>query len=154
MRIAASKRSKSPEFLANQSKSKSNSIGVIVTDLETQAPKATITNYHAIRAAARALAIDKRLIENYIYLNQDKPVLGRYTFKLLDPKKKSLNLDIKFNNNSTKLEVTNLEANEVKIYPSIGAAARVLKCHQSSISAYLKANRNNPFKGKYFFKKL
>jgi hypothetical protein len=40
------------------------------------------TTYHAIRAAARALDIDKRYIEHFIYLKQDKPVLGRYTFKL------------------------------------------------------------------------
>lgn len=42
----------------------------------------TITTYHAVRAAARALDIDKRYIEHFIYLEQDKPVLGRYTFKL------------------------------------------------------------------------
>lgn len=42
----------------------------------------SISTYHAIKAAARALDIDKRYIEHYIYLKQDKPVLGRYTFKL------------------------------------------------------------------------
>ena len=120
---------------------------MIITDLETQ----KITSYHAIRASACALALDRRLIKNYIYLNQYKPVLGRYTFKLLNPKKKRLNLDIKFKNNLIKLEVTKLESNEVKIYPSIGASARVFICYQSSIFAYFKANKNKPFKGKYFF---
>jgi len=40
--------------------------------------------YNAINVAARPLAIDKRYILHYIHLNQDKPVLGKYTFKLLN----------------------------------------------------------------------
>ena len=48
-----------------------------MTDLELN----TVTEYHAIRAAAKALGIDKRYIENYVYLDQMEPVLGRYTFK-------------------------------------------------------------------------
>ena len=66
MRIAASKTFKSPEFLAKLSKGQSSGIKVVVTDLETN----TSTTYHAIRAAARALDIDKRYIEHYIYLKQ------------------------------------------------------------------------------------
>ena len=77
MRIAASKRSKSMEFLTKFSKGQSSGIKVEVTDLE----KNTTSTYHAIRAAARGLGIDKRYIEHYIYLKQDKPVLGKYTFK-------------------------------------------------------------------------
>src|SRR5260370_3830623 len=71
---------RSPETLAKMSVSQSMKIQVEVTDIETN----TSTIYHAIKAAARALGIDKRYIEHYIYLNQDKPVLGKYIFKLLD----------------------------------------------------------------------
>ena len=78
MRIAATKKWKIPEFLTKLSKSQPSGIEVEVTDLETN----TTTSYHAIRAAARALNIDKRYIENYIYLKQDNPVLGKYTFKV------------------------------------------------------------------------
>lgn len=82
MRIAASKTFKSlalaEEFLTKLSKGQSTGIQVEVTDMETN----HTTTYHAIRAAARALDIDKRYIEHYIYLKQDQPVLGRYTFKL------------------------------------------------------------------------
>lgn len=78
MRIAASKTFKSAEFLTKLSKAQSNGMKVVVTDLKTN----ITTTYHAIRAAARALDIDKRYIEHYIFLKQDKPVLGRYTFKL------------------------------------------------------------------------
>ena len=76
MRVIASNRS--PEFLDKLSKNNSSSIAVEVTDLETN----TTTIYHAIKAAARALKIDKRYIENYIYLKKDKPVLGKYVFKI------------------------------------------------------------------------
>lgn len=148
MRIAASKRSKSPEILAKLSAAQYNSIGVEVTDLETK----TTTTYHAIRAAARALGLDKRYIEHYIYLNQEKPVLGRYTFKLLNLKSESLNLDIKVQKTSQKLEVINIDTNEITVYPSISATARALGYRQASISLYLKENRTNPFKGTHLFK--
>lgn len=60
MRIAASKTFKSSEFLAKLSKAQSSGIKVEVTDMETN----TSTIYHAIRAAARALDIDRRYIEH------------------------------------------------------------------------------------------
>jgi hypothetical protein len=53
---------------------------------------------------------------------------------------------------SKKVKVTNVETKEVRIYPSIGAAARALGYRQPSISLYLKENRTNPFKGVYLFK--
>ena len=80
MREAAKNRSKSPDILAKMSTAQSNSIKVEVTDLE----KNTSTTYHAIKSAARNLGIDKRYIEHYVYLNQNKPVLGRYTFRFIN----------------------------------------------------------------------
>lgn len=80
MRIAASNTFSSPKFLDKLSKGQPSSIKIEVTDMETN----TSTIYHAIRAAALALNIDKRYIEYYIYLKQDKPVIGRYVFKLVD----------------------------------------------------------------------
>jgi len=56
MRIAATKKFKIPEFLTKLSKGQPSGIEVEVTDLETN----ITTSYHAIRAAARALNIDKR----------------------------------------------------------------------------------------------
>jgi len=171
MRAAALKRS--PETLAKMSASHSMKIQVEVTDIETN----TSTTYHAIKAAARALGIDKRYIEHYIYLNQDKPVLGKYTFKLLDTEgqvekpnigkvqpegsvvlsregstQTTFSAAIKVQKTSKKVEVTNVETKEVIVYPSIGAAARALGYRQASISLYLKENRTNPFKGVYLFK--
>ena len=150
MRIAASKTFKSPEFLAKLSKGQSSGIEVKVTDLETN----TTTTYHAIRAAARALDIDKRYIEHYIYLKQNKPVLGRYTFKLnLNSDEESRNLiHKKVQKTSMKVEVTNVDTKEVTVYSSISAAAKALGYRQPSLSLYLKENRSKPFKGKYLFK--
>ena len=150
MRIAASKTFKSPEFLTKLSKGQSSGIEVEVTDLK----KNTTTTYHAIRAAARALDIDKRYIEHYIYLKQDKPVLGKYTFKLnLNSDDKSRNLiNEKVQKTSMKVEVTNVDTKQVTIYPSITAAARALGYRQASITLYLKDNRTKAFKGKHWFK--
>ena len=154
MRIAAFKTFKSPEFLTKLSKGQSTGIQVEVTDLETN----HTTTYHAIRAAARALDIDKRYIEHYIYLKQDQPVLGRYTFKLnsnSDNQSRNLILspaEEKVQKTSIKVEVTNVDTKEVTIYYSITAAAKALGYRQPSISLYLKENRTKPFKGKYLFK--
>jgi len=149
MRAAAILRSKSPETSAKLSAAQASSIKVEVTDLA----KNTSTIYHAIRAAARDLDIDKRYIEHYIYLNSDKPVLGRYTFKLLNSDSESpklVNVE-KAQKTSMKVKATNVETKEVTIYPSIGAAARALNYRQPSISLYLKENRTKPFNGIYLF---
>lgn len=148
MRIAATKKFKIPEYLTKLSKGQSSGIEVEVTDLETN----TTTSYHAIRAAARALNIDKRYIENYIYLKQDNPVLGKYTFRLKSKGESTNLMHGKIQKTSTKVEVTNVYTKEVTIYSSIGGAARTLGYHQASISLYLKENRTKPFKGKYLFK--
>lgn len=150
MRAAAYIRSQSPENLDKLSVAQSSSIKIEVTDLEIK----TSAIYHAIKAAARALGIDKRYIEHYIYLNQDKPVLGRYTFKILNSDGESPNLINvkKVQKTSMKLEVTNVETKEVRVYPSIGVAARELGYRQPSISLYLKEKRTKPFKGIHLFK--
>lgn len=98
MRIAAKKRMESPENLAKISASQSSGIKVEVTNLEIN----TLTTCHAIQAAARALGIDKRYIEHYIYLNKDKPVFGKYIFKLTNSEEK-VN---PFNASSVKVQKT------------------------------------------------
>lgn len=150
MRIAASNTFKSPEFLTKLSKGQSSGIEVVATNLE----KNTTTSYHAIRAAARALGIDKRYIEHYIYLKQDKPVLGQYTFELnKNSNDNKINLiNQKVQKTSLKVEVTKVDTKQVTIYSSITAAAKALGYRQPSISLYLKKNRTKPFKGKYLFK--
>jgi hypothetical protein len=82
-------------------------------------------------------------------LNQDKPILGKYTFKLINSNDKKIE---KIPITSKSVEVTNVNTKEVTVYTSIGAAARALKSRQASISLYLKENRVKPFKGIYLFK--
>lgn len=148
MRAAAFQRS--PETLAKLSEAQSSNIKVEVTDLETN----TTTSYHSVRATARALGIERRYILHYVYLNQDNPVLNRYTFKLLNNNNEnsdSVNKQI-VQKTSKRVEVTNVITNEVTVYPTIGATARALGYRQPSISLYLKENRANPFKGVHKFK--
>src|SRR6185437_6132171 len=105
MRLAANNRVKSPEVSAKLSAAQPNGIKVEVVDLE----KNTSTVYNAIKAAARALSIDRRYIEHYIYLNQDEPVLGRYTFKLINSNAKKIE---QLQKNSKKIKELNL----LKVY--------------------------------------
>jgi hypothetical protein len=120
MRSAAAKTFKCPEFLDKLSKGQSSGIQIEVTDTKTN----TSTTYHAIRAAARALSIDRRYIEHYIYLKQDKPVLGRYTFKLVNlnlvtSESLGQNTNIinvnkeKLQKTSMKIEVTNVDTKDL-----------------------------------------
>jgi len=150
MRIAALRSGLSPETKMKRSLGQSHGFKVEVTDVSTGVK----SSYHAIRAAARALGIDRRYIENYIYLKQEVPVFERYTFKLLGAAKDiSSNTEIEFDKNSIrkqssalKLEVLDVEANVKTIYSSITSAAKDLNIRQPSISLYLKDKRTKPFK--------
>lgn len=146
MKLAASNRSS--DILTKLSLSNSKSKKVEVDDLII----GTKSVYHAIRAAAKDLDIDRRYIENYIYLKQKDPVFGRYTFKLIDEKVSEKNENITKQKTSQEIIVTEVETNIKTIYPSISSAAKALGIHQASISLYLKDNRTKPFQGKYIFK--
>ena len=75
MRKSALSRSNINLYLYNP-----NAQSVQVTNLQDN----KTTDYHAIRAAARYLGIDNRYIEHYIYIDNSKPVLGKYIFKLIE----------------------------------------------------------------------
>jgi group I intron endonuclease len=146
MKLAAS--NKSPDLLAKLSLSQSSSKKVEVSDIILG--KKSV--YHAIKAAAKHLDIDKRYIENYIYLKQKDPVFGKYTFKFIDDKVLEKNINIARQKSSQEIEVTEIETNIKTIFPSISAAGKALGLRQPSISLYLKDNRTKPYRGKYLFK--
>ena len=75
--IGVKKISRSAQYISNKSLAQANGVSVEVTDLKTN----TITSYHAIKAAARALGINRSLITHFISLKQEKPILDRYVFK-------------------------------------------------------------------------
>ncbi len=120
----------------------------MVTHLETKMN----TEYSSIKGAARALKIDSRSIQHYIYLSQDKPVLGKYTFKFVNHENKNSKMVVQ--KTCKKIQVINIETNETTEHLSISAAARALAIRQPSISLYIKEKRFKPFKGKYIFKLL
>ncbi|MBY3555997.1 hypothetical protein HGI15_21850 [Modestobacter lapidis] len=123
MRMSAIKRFNNIENLKKLSLSQPSSISVEVTDLKNN----TIIKYNAIKAAARDLNIDHRHILNYVYLNNNKPILNRYIFKLIKPEALDNN-DNNLNNlkyitnqkNSQKLEVLNLDTATPGRYPPCG----------------------------------
>ena len=142
MKLAAN--NLSSENLVRRSLGQTTRKNIEVIDLSTGAK----TTYHAIKAATRSLTIDRRYIENYIYLKQENPVFSRYIFKLISG---GIN-DIRIQSFSQKLEVTDVVTKTKTIYPSISSAARSLAIRQPSVSSYLKYKRTKPFKGKYIFK--
>ena len=124
---------------------------VTVTDLETN----TTTPYNAIKAAARALDIDRRYIEHYIYLKQTEPVFGKYTFELIPDKNPNTGNRDRAQKTAKRVEVTDIKTkkvNNVNIYPSISAAARAMGYRQPSVSLYLKDKRPGPYQGRYRIK--
>ena len=59
---------------------------------------------------------------------------------------------VKVNKNSSKIEVTDIESNEVTVYPSLTLAAEALSVPRSSLSGYFGNKRTNPYKNKYILK--
>ena len=59
---------------------------------------------------------------------------------------------VKVNRKYLQLKVTDVDTNEVTIYPSLTLAAEALGVNRASISVYLAKKRTNAFKNKYYFK--
>lgn len=132
---------KSEETIAKFSVGQKTGQPVEVTDLKLD----TKTEYHAIRAAAKALGLDRRYIENFLYLNQTEPVLGRFTFKLVG--KPGLDT-IRKQSTSLAVEVT-IFLKLVTTYRSVSLAAKTLGVRQPSLSLYLKEGRKSPYRKRY-----
>lgn len=56
------------------------------------------------------------------------------------------------NKTRKKIEVIDIETNEVTTYSSISLAGEALGVSQASISLYISRKRSNPYKKKYIFK--
>jgi group I intron endonuclease len=55
---------------------------------------------------------------------------------------------------SIKIEVTDSTNNTITSYDSIGEAAKALNINRSNIAMYFFRNQQNPYKGRYIFKKV
>ena len=60
--------------------------------------------------------------------------------------------NVKVNKKSIQIEVTNIDTNEVTIYPSFTLAAEALDIPRASLSGYLAKKRTNAYRNKYYFK--
>ena len=141
IRLAAINRS--PEQLNRSSIAQPSSQKLEVINIITGVK----TIYHAMKAAARELGIDRRYIENYIYLKQKKPVIDKYIFNFVDGNVNNINKQ----STCKKIQVLDLEKNTKMIYPSITKAARILGLRQAAISLYLKDERTKPYRKRYLF---
>lgn len=56
------------------------------------------------------------------------------------------------NKTTKKIEVTDLDTNEINTYPSISLAGKALGISQESLSLYIAKKRSSPFRKKYIFK--
>lgn len=59
---------------------------------------------------------------------------------------------VKVNRKYLQLKVTDVDTNEVIIYPSLTLAAEALGVNRASILGYLAKKRTNAYKNKYYFK--
>jgi NADH-ubiquinone oxidoreductase chain 3 len=131
--------------------------------LEPKSPKTEIevldlttnekTNYPSIREVERVLNINRSTVQNYIL--KSKPYLDRYLFK------KNTEEGVVDNKAAkqiarTRLEITDLQTNNVVIYYSMLEASLALGCSTGALPRYIsKCTVNSkPFKGRYLVKKL
>ena len=60
--------------------------------------------------------------------------------------------EVKVSRKSIKIEVTNIDTNEITTYPSLTLAAEALNIPRNSLSVYFSRKRTNLYKKKYYFK--
>ena len=99
--------------------------------------------------AAKYLNVSRARL--WYFLSKTGVLLRRETLKGYSISKLE-NLENKVTRSTKGIEVTDLETNEVTIYPSFTLAAEALKISQSSISWYFAKQRVNPFRKRYIFK--
>ena len=75
---------------------------------------------------------------------------GNETFKGYTITK--LDKEVVANRVSKKIEITDLETQEIKIYSSFTLAAKDIGVPSSSLSGYFSKNRSGPFKKRYILK--
>lgn len=104
--------------------------------------------FSTMREAAEYLDISRAALW-YFLKNTDntesETLKGYIISKITDAK-------VKVNKKSLKIEVTDIDTNEVTIYPSFSLAAEALGVNRSSISGYFAKKRTKPYKNKYYFK--
>lgn len=129
-------------------------VEIEVTDLET----GITTGYPSASVVAKALSINRKLIVNYFYSLEPKPVLGKYTLKkvnqsTLEEDGKVTKLQKNVQHSAIKVEVKNIETSETLYFSSLAEVARNLGCSISSVLNFINNNSTKPLKGKYLLKR-
>jgi hypothetical protein len=105
-----------------------------------------VTEFHAIKAAAKVLNIDRRIITKSLKSDLDILILDRYIFKSIGNLQ---DLKTKDQVSSKSLNVLDLETNIKTTYLSISSAAEALNVYPQSLSTYLRNKTSKPFKNRY-----
>lgn len=114
---------------------------VLLNNIETGDKK----EFVSMTDAAKYLNVSRARLWYFLHKAGDETLKG-YSISKLD------NLENKVTRGTKGIEVTDLETNEVTIYPSFTLAAEALNISQSSISGYFAKQRVNPFRKRYIFK--
>lgn len=114
---------------------------ILLNNIETGDKK----EFVSMTDAAKYLNVSRTRLLNFINKTEDETLKG-YSVSKLE------NLENKISKGTKGIEVTDLETNEVTIYPSFTLAAEALNIPTSSISGYFAKQRVNPFKKRYIFK--
>lgn len=114
---------------------------ILLNNVETGDKK----EFVSMTDAAKYLNVSRARLLYFINKTEDETLKG-YSVSKLE------NLENKIPRGTKGIEVTDLETNEVTIYPSFTLAAEALNIPTSSISGYFAKQRVNPFKKRYIFK--
>lgn len=127
---------------ANTSKSNSYPMEVINTNTNE------VLKFPSLNAVIRELGLSSSSISRFLKGESTKPIKGMY---LIKQEGSQLN-DI---SKGLKIEVTNLETNEILKFRSLSEAGRKLGLDPSNMSKHLKGSGyTKPLKGKYLIKKI
>jgi len=104
--------------------------------------------FSSLTEAAEYLDISRARLGYFLsnMANTDNETLKGYMIS------KITDTQFKVNRKSNKIEVTDIDTNEVTIYPSFTLAAEALDVPRASLSGYFAKKRTNPYKNKYNLK--
>ena len=114
---------------------------ILLNNVETGDKK----EFVSMTDAAKYLNVSRARLWYFIHKTENETLKG-YSVSKLE------NIENKITRGTKGIEVTDLETNEVTIYPSFTLAAEALNISPSSISGYFAKQRVNPFKKRYIFK--
>lgn len=141
--LLTNKESNIPDVLSNENFD-SLQKPLLLTNKET----GEMRKFNSITETAKYLDISRGRL--WYFLNKTvktgEETLKGYTISKIE------DLIDSINPNAKKIQVTDIDTNEVTVFSSFTLAGKALGISPASISVYLGKNRTNPFRKKYIFK--